>query len=165
LIKSSSEDISYQNYLNDDADTVVPNIVRYDPDAQEWSLLEDPDNVFPYPNAIDGVASKPQGESSHVYIHTGSPSLTLYSWSPDDSYANIAPLDIMAGSLVVDANGNPAGINMYMDSPSGNAARNYSLVYLDNDNNFSGMLFLNSVLRLYIFVSRLTHYLFVCLFD
>jgi len=131
------EDITYQNYLNDEADVVVPNIVRYDPDSKEWNLLDDPDAVFPYPNAIDGLASKPKGDSKHVYIHIGSPSLTLYSWSEDDYYTNVAPLNIMAGSLVVDSNGNPAGINMNMLSPSGNSARNYSLVYLDSDNDFA----------------------------
>jgi hypothetical protein len=136
-----SEDISLAALENDDADPVVPNIVRFAPDDNTWELLDDPDNVLPDDNAIDGVASEPQGGSSHVYVHVGNGNATLYRWSRDDDWENIIPLDIMANSLIVDRNGNPAGINYYIDGPSGLDPRTYSLLYVDKDNNWAGKFF------------------------
>lgn len=131
------EDISLDAYKKGDADPIVHNIVRYAPEDGTWELLDDPDNVLPYPNVLDGLASEPEGGSSHVYVHIGNDAATLYRWSRDDNWEELIPLNIMAGSLIVDRNGNPAGIQFLLDYPSGNAPRTYSLSYVDHDNDWA----------------------------
>ena len=133
-----SESISAEDFDNDDADTVVPNIVKMN-NNKEYSLLNDPDNVFPNErsDSIQGLTNSKDGET--LYIH--SINRGIYSWDNDNYYQLLVPITNMThNSLAVDENNNLYGIVRSSTGNSGTSGNTYTyfLAVFNATTSYSG---------------------------
>jgi len=135
---STVESISAEDFDNDDADTVVPNIVKMNSD-KEYSLLNDPDNIFPNnrSDSIQGLVGSADGETIYILsINRG-----IYSWDNDNYYQLLVEAtNITHNTLAVDEDNNLYGIVKTSSGNSGGSGTTYTyyLAVFNASTGYSG---------------------------
>ena len=119
-----------------DVDVDVPNIVMIN-ELDEWSLLLDPQKVFPAEPIISGLASS--ADNVFIYARDGSGAGALYKWNVETSYTKLSSANLISErNIATDKSGNVAGIELTADI---NGDGPFSFTLFKASQNYEGMMY------------------------
>ena len=125
-----------KNYNNDDADTIVPSIVKIDSE-QKWSTLSDPHGVFPKVPFIYGLTAT--SSKTFVYAVDSVNNIgALYSWDDNDHFVAVDNGTSLYSqrNIAADIYDNVAGIAFNSNTPV--ADGEFDFVFYEAASNYRG---------------------------
>ena len=123
--------ISLQNFPSASS-SVVPGIVKMDAN-KNYSLLDDPQNVFPSPQYVRNVMGSPDGNTLFILTSTGD----VYSWDTLNYYQLVYSNSSLQSPLLVDSSNNVylLGANITFTHQQG-YTNSYFLIFLNASESY-----------------------------
>ena len=112
--------------------SVVPGIVKMDAN-KNYSLLDDPQNVFPSPQYVRNVMGSPDGNTLFILTSTGD----VYSWDTLNYYQLVYSNSSLQSPLLVDSSNNVylLGANITYTRQEG-YTNSYFLIFLNASESY-----------------------------